>query len=255
VTEFVIRGDEKGNPAREQAVVFALRPAAAARDEWDVSVQRQVIVSGMAGGPNPRERGLSVGKDLIQREVVGPWAVFFTHLHAPQVEAFRGFQGDAVCFVGNAERPSGSLRFLCTDPLAFAAGVKEFSFEKAQDMPPLGPCIDVLGDGSLWAISTPGYTLGSVSYLLMDVDGPILVTGLLTRAIPDRQRGFDGGRHRELGCFSLQRLRDFLDLYPTVRLAPGIEHSVGSRPAPGIGHERAAAEAADEDEAAGGLFE
>ena len=243
VTELAIGGDEKGNADGEQAVVYVLRPAAAAPGERDVPGQRQVIISGVAGGPNPQERGPSVGSDLRRREANGLGAVFFTHLRAQQLAASRDFQNGVVCFVGNAERPSGSLRFLYSDPLAFAAGVKEFSFEKAQVMPPLGPCIDILGDGSLWAISTPGHTLGSVSYLVMGVDGPILVAGLLARAIRERQRDFEGGRHKELGCFSLQRLRDFLDLYPTVRLAPE------------IGRERAAADAADEDEVAGGRFE
>jgi hypothetical protein len=242
-TESAIAGDGKGNPAGERAVVYVLRPAAATPGERDVPCQHLVIVSGVLGGTSSQERGPSVGGDPMPHEASGLGAVFFTHLHAQQLAASRDLQTDVVCFVGNAERPSGSLRFLYCDPLALAAGVKEFNFEKAQIMPPLGPCIDVFGDGSLWAISTPGYTVGSVSYLVMDVDGPILLAGLLTGAIRDRRRDFEGGRHKELGCFSLQRLCDFLDLYPTVRLAPE------------IGHERAAADAADGDEVAGGRFE
>ena len=40
----------------------------------------------------------------------------------------------------------------------------------------MGPSGDLLGDGSLWAISTPGHTKGHISYLINGLDGPILLT-------------------------------------------------------------------------------
>ena len=42
---------------------------------------------------------------------------------------------------------------------------------------PLGKMIDLLGDGSLWAISTPGHTSGHVSYLVNTTEGWVLLTG------------------------------------------------------------------------------
>ncbi|MBV1920522.1 MAG: MBL fold metallo-hydrolase [Pseudomonadales bacterium] len=42
---------------------------------------------------------------------------------------------------------------------------------------PLGKMIDLLGDGSLWAISTPGHTNGHISYLVNSTEGWVLLTG------------------------------------------------------------------------------
>jgi glyoxylase-like metal-dependent hydrolase (beta-lactamase superfamily II) len=43
-------------------------------------------------------------------------------------------------------------------------------------MAPLGPSVDIFGDGSFWAISVPGHTDDDIAYL---INGPtaILLTG------------------------------------------------------------------------------
>ncbi len=169
-------------------------------------------------------------------------SVLFTHMHAPQVSALRGTERSMLCLSGNAERPSGGFRSFPFDPLSFAARLEEFDFERAPEMAPLGPCIDVLGDGSLWAISTPGPTIGCVSYLVLTVGGPLLVAGLLAEALRSGEPAV-AGRHKELGRFSLQRLRAFLDFYPAVRVAPG------------TGYESPTSRMVDGEEVTQGLFE
>lgn len=42
---------------------------------------------------------------------------------------------------------------------------------------PIERAYDVLGDGSLWALSTPGHTPGAMSYLARTPEGPVLFTG------------------------------------------------------------------------------
>jgi glyoxylase-like metal-dependent hydrolase (beta-lactamase superfamily II) len=37
--------------------------------------------------------------------------------------------------------------------------------------------LDVFGDGSLWALWTPGHTPGSTAYLARTTTGPVLFTG------------------------------------------------------------------------------
>ena len=43
-------------------------------------------------------------------------------------------------------------------------------------MAPLGPSVDLFGDGSLWAISVPGHTDDDVAYLINGPE-PVLLTG------------------------------------------------------------------------------
>jgi glyoxylase-like metal-dependent hydrolase (beta-lactamase superfamily II) len=44
-------------------------------------------------------------------------------------------------------------------------GINEIDFSHATEIPPLGPSVDLLGDGSLWAILTPGHTHGMFLFL------------------------------------------------------------------------------------------
>jgi hypothetical protein len=39
-------------------------------------------------------------------------------------------------------------------------------FSAAPTMAPLGPCVDLFGDGSFWAISAPGHTDDDIAYLI-----------------------------------------------------------------------------------------
>ena len=202
-------------------------------------------------GRSPQTGTAPLCASLRELGVTSLGAVLFTHLHPEQLAGLIDFGDAALCLIGRAERPSGRLRFLYSDPLDSVASVQEFNFEMAQDMPPLGPCIDILGDGSLWAISTAGHTVGAVSYLAMDVNGPMLVAGLLAGGLRGHEPTLGShGRHKELGLFSLRRLRDFLELYPSVRLAPMLHDAATAAPSAGI-----AEVPAIEDEVVGGRFE
>ncbi len=52
----------------------------------------------------------------------------------------------------------------------------EIDFLQAPEIPPIGPSADLLGDGSLWAILTPGHTPGHMSFLVNRIDGPVLLS-------------------------------------------------------------------------------
>ena len=53
----------------------------------------------------------------------------------------------------------------------------DFDGPSVLNISPLGKMIDLFGDGSLWAISTPGHTTGHVSYLVNTTQGWVLLTG------------------------------------------------------------------------------
>jgi N-acyl homoserine lactone hydrolase len=91
----------------------------------------------------------------------------------------------------------------------------------------LGPSIDVFGDGSLWAISTPGHTVGHVSYLVVAKTGPALITGDVSHT----RWGFDHGvipgkfndGTRSDSERSLAQIRAFASQYRRVQIFPGHE--------------------------------
>jgi len=93
-------------------------------------------------------------------------------------------------------------------------------------MPPLGPCVDLLGDGSFWAISAPGHTDDDTAFLVNGA-APVLLTGDASHFAWAFKTGVgprgwnDAGTAR--GRVSLERLRAFARAYPSVKLIYGHE--------------------------------
>ncbi|MDD1763347.1 MAG: MBL fold metallo-hydrolase, partial [Methanobacteriaceae archaeon] len=100
--------------------------------------------------------------------------VFFSHLHADHAAGQRELSSD-IYVVGKGEYEDYQPE-VHGDFLAGLDILQEIDFSKAEDIPPLGPSVDLLGDGSLWAISTPGHTRGHVSFLVNGHGGPIFLT-------------------------------------------------------------------------------
>ena len=93
-------------------------------------------------------------------------------------------------------------------------------------MAPLGASVDLLGDGSLWAISVPGHTDDSIAYLINGAT-PVLLTGDASHfawafKAGVAPRGWNkAGTAR--GYVSLEQLRAFARAYPNVRIIYGHE--------------------------------
>ncbi len=106
---------------------------------------------------------------------IEPSAVYLSHLHPDHIAGISELPKNIPYFVGKGEleqyQPEKSGNFLNGIETIY-----EIDFSKSDEMPPLGPCTDLLGDGSLWALSTPGHSKGHCSYLINGVEGPILLT-------------------------------------------------------------------------------
>lgn len=105
----------------------------------------------------------------------------------------------------------------------------ELDFSTAADMPWLGPSIDIFGDGSFWAIATPGHSRGHVSFLIVTSDGPVLLTGDAPHSGWAWEHGVGpSGTDPVAAQASLDRLRAFAAAYPEVRVHTGHEGPSGS---------------------------
>jgi len=103
-------------------------------------------------------------------------AIYFTHLHADHATALPTFDESVLLYTGAAELDDLGHRLdhgLVDD----ARVLRELDFSDAVTLEPLGRAIDLYGDGSFWAISTPGHTTGHVSYLVNGAEGAVLLTG------------------------------------------------------------------------------
>lgn len=97
----------------------------------------------------------------------------------------------------------------------------------AVDLPADGSAVDLLGDGSVLALPTPGHAAGNLSFLLRAKSGPVL----LTCDASHTREGFDlgvapgGVESRQHANESIARLRRFVESNPAVRVKAGHEAS------------------------------
>ncbi|WP_201768884.1 MBL fold metallo-hydrolase [Bradyrhizobium sp. STM 3843] len=107
--------------------------------------------------------------------------VLMTHLHLDHISGMPDIPKDVPLFTGPGEAEEKKFENVFVEGMedAFFEGrpaIQEFQFTKDQDGTFEG-VIDVFGDGSLFAILTPGHTAGHVSYLARTPTGPVLLTG------------------------------------------------------------------------------
>jgi glyoxylase-like metal-dependent hydrolase (beta-lactamase superfamily II) len=104
--------------------------------------------------------------------------IFFTHLHLDHTSGLSAFNQEIVLVAGKGE--SSVVIPYMVEPRHFKKGQKlyfiDFNSDEAIDKDGF-KTIDLLGDGSLWALSTPGHSKGHVSYLAFTENGPILIAG------------------------------------------------------------------------------
>jgi glyoxylase-like metal-dependent hydrolase (beta-lactamase superfamily II) len=85
---------------------------------------------------------------------------------------------------------------------------------------------DLVGDGSIWAIASPGHTPGSTAYLARTPEGPVLAVGDTSHTWWGWEHGVTPGTytadHAE-NAASLARLRAFAAKHPGMRILVGHE--------------------------------
>ncbi len=164
-------------------------------------------------------------KYQLESRKIKPRAVYLSHLHPDHIAGVRELPKNIPYFIGKGEleqyQPEKSGYFLND-----VETIYEIDFSKFDEIPPLGRCADLLGDGSLWAISTPGHSIGHCSYLVNGFKGPILLTmdasfiidNLRLKIAPsDYTWDIDMAQH------SLDMILKFLEDYPEVKVICGHE--------------------------------
>lgn len=112
----------------------------------------------------------------------GPLAgVFLTHIHLDHIMGLPDVPADVPVYLGPGETVDRSFMNLFVQGtldglLDGRPALREWQFEPDASGRFSG-VIDVFGDGSFFAIHTPGHTVGSTAYLARTAQGPVLMVG------------------------------------------------------------------------------
>jgi glyoxylase-like metal-dependent hydrolase (beta-lactamase superfamily II) len=150
--------------------------------------------------------------------------VFLTHLHQDHTAGIVDLPKDIPYVAGKNERYVNFRFFMQSDHLAGIDELQEIDFTAGIDLPPLGRAVDLLGDGSLWAISSSGHSAGHMIFLINGIDEQILFTGDACNDHYQFEMGIGPGFYSsdlEGGQEALERIILFKERYPKVKLVYG----------------------------------
>lgn len=171
-----------------------------------------------------------VGQDIssqIKENDIDVKMVFLTHVHGDHSSGLPVLPLNTPIVLGKDESLHQYPLIMYNDHFDNVTVLQTLDFDgpRVLNVEPLGKMIDLLGDGSFWAISTPGHTNGHVSYLVNSTDGWVLLTGDASHT----RWGFENNvipgwsEEENVARKSLVRLKQFSQENPDVRVVFGHE--------------------------------
>jgi glyoxylase-like metal-dependent hydrolase (beta-lactamase superfamily II) len=172
-----------------------------------------------------QEEDQNIAQQLANRNIT-PARVFFTHLHSDHVVGATDLPNEIEVIFGKSEMIFSAKVFM-GNPFKGKTNIKTLDFSGAKPVAPFEAVLDVFGDGSLWAISTPGHSPDHISFLVNAKSGPVLITGDAAHTYTQFEYEI-----RPLGpseeavnqiMESMRSLKDLIKQYPQIEVFVGHE--------------------------------
>lgn len=176
--------------------------------------------------------------DWLARQPDPLRGVLMTHLHPDHISGMADVPAGTPVFTGPGEADARDIRYYALQPttdraLAGKPPIDEWRFQPD----PAGRfagIVDVFGDGTVWALWTPGHTPGSTSYVVRSPEGPVLFTGDTSHTVWGWEHDVEPGTltaDHDLNAKSLGQLRAFVAAHPKIQVRLGHQPSGGAHAA------------------------
>jgi glyoxylase-like metal-dependent hydrolase (beta-lactamase superfamily II) len=151
--------------------------------------------------------------------------VFLTHIHE-HASGAPSLSNEIPYVYGDGEREENFFPLVYSNFFKSKMNLQKIDFSMGQNMPILGNCVDIFGDGSFWAVSTPGHTKGHISYIINGKETQALITGDVCISKKGFELGVETGKFSlniEEGRESFLKIKEFIKQYPYLKIMFGHE--------------------------------
>lgn len=163
---------------------------------------------------------LKTTRDIAERSG-GIDGVFLTHIHMDHIMGLRDLNNVPV-YLGPGDAEAKDMTHSATRGttdrlLGQVDQLREWQYGQSG-------LIDVFGDGSLWAIHSPGHTPGATAYLANTTSGPQLMLGDVTHTRWGWENGVEPGSFSAdvpTSAASLKKLKTLSQEFPEIKAHPG----------------------------------
>lgn len=154
--------------------------------------------------------------------------VFFTHLHLDHISGLPDIPNDVPLYIGASESTETYVLNMFVQGsnnqlLGNKQPLQEWSFQPDPQNKFEG-IVDIFEDGSVFAISVPGHTPGSVAYLVRTTQGPVLLTGDTSHTRWGWEHTVEPGDYtqsNERNLANLKRLKNLVISHPQIEVRFG----------------------------------
>jgi len=166
-------------------------------------------------------------KSIVDSYETGIKGAFLTHIHLDHIFGLKDLPPGTPVYLGPNDTGMRSMENMATQGtmdnlLGHVDSLQEWQYSELLEGQ--FSVIDIFGDGSVWAIHSPGHTPGSTAYLVRTTQGTQLLLGDVCHTRWGWEHGVEPGTFSNdppKSVESLARLISLVNAHPSIGVHPG----------------------------------